>query len=261
KLVQAPYLGMEHQSAVAYGNKFEDGYMGTDLSGTGWGLKWDFIIIHESAHEWWGNSITTKDVADMWVHEGFANYAEALYTECLDGREAGAEYVRGVRHRILNDRPVIGEYGVNYEGSGDMYYKGGNVVQMIRQNMNDDSAFRALLHGLQKNFFHQTVTSQQIEDYIIAQSGIDLDDLFDQYLRETNVPVLKYYIKKNRLHFKWTNVFPHFDMPVKVRLTEDDWSLIKPVSDHWKAVKIDLESPEHFEVNKNYYIRTKRVEK
>ncbi len=259
KMVQVPYLGMEHQSAVAYGNNFMPGYRGTDLSGTGWGLKWDFIIIHESAHEWWGNSVTSKDVADMWVHEGFTNYAEALYVECRFGKEAGAEYMRGLRHRIKNEQPVAGIYGVQQEGSGDMYYKASNMLHMVRQIINDDSTFRSILRGIQQKFYHETVTGQQIEDYIIAKSGKDLDDLFDQYLRETNIPVLQYYIEKGRLHYKWANVIPHFDMPVEVRLDEGSWTFIEPVSDHWKIVKHDLESPKQFEVNKNYYVKVERV--
>ncbi len=261
KLVQAPYLGMEHQSAVAYGNNFMNGYHGTDLSGTGWGLKWDFIIIHESAHEWWGNSVTTEDIADMWVHEGFTNYSEMLYTQCRFGKEAGAEYVRGLRKNILNDRPIIGEYGVNYSGSGDMYYKASNMIHMIRQIIDSDSTFRAILRGIQQKFYHQTVTSQQIEDYIIAKSGKDLDDLFDQYLRTTKVPVLKYYFEGGRLHYKWANTIPFFDMPIEVRLDEGGWTFIEPVSSHWRMIKHDLESTGHYKVNKNYYVNVKRIEK
>ena len=152
KLVESPHLGMEHQSAVAYGNGYQNGYRGMDLSGSGWGIKWDFIIVHESAHEWFANNITTKDIADMWVHESFANYSETLYTEWLFGKEAGNEYNYGIRRRIENDRPIIGPYGVNKEGSGDMYYKGGNMLQTIRHAINDDEKFRNILRGLNQNF-------------------------------------------------------------------------------------------------------------
>ena len=148
KLVQTPHLGMEHQSAVAYGNGFQNGYRGTDLSGSGWGLKWDFIIVHEAAHEWWGNSITTNDIADMWVHEGFTSYSENIYVECMFGKEAGAEYARGLRDRIQNQRPVTGTYGLNNEGSGDMYYKGNNMLHTIRQVVDDDSLWKNILRGL-----------------------------------------------------------------------------------------------------------------
>nr|WP_285010739.1 M1 family metallopeptidase [Pedobacter sp. ELA7] len=188
KLVQAPHLGMEHQSAVAYGNKFKKGYLGGDLSDSGWGLKFDFITIHESGHEWFGNNITTKDIADMWVHEAFTNYSEALFVESLYGKEAGDQYVKGIRKNIKNDRPIIGSYHVNSEGSGDMYYKGANMIHHIRKLMNDDEKFRGILRGLNKTFYHQTVTTQQIEEYISRESGLDLKALFDQYLRQAAPP-------------------------------------------------------------------------
>ncbi|MBC7628352.1 M1 family metallopeptidase, partial [Ferruginibacter sp.] len=138
KLVDAPHLGMEHQSATAYGNGYQNGYHGTDLSGSGWGLKWDFIIVHESGHEWFGNNITSKDLADMWIHESFTNYSETLFTEYYYGKEAADAYVIGTRKRIVNDVPIIAPYGVNKEGSGDMYYKGGNMLHTIRQAINND---------------------------------------------------------------------------------------------------------------------------
>ena len=181
QLIEAPHLGMEHQSAVAYGNKFRNGYLGRDLSGSGWGLKWDYIIVHESGHEWVGNNITTKDIADMWVHEGFTDYSETLFTEYYYGKQAADEYVQGLRKNIDNDVPIIGAYGVNKEGSGDMYYKGANLLHTIRQVINDDEKFRQILRGLNKDFYHQTVTSKQVEDYISQKSGKDLSKIFDQY--------------------------------------------------------------------------------
>ncbi len=198
KLIEAPHLGMEHQSGVAYGNHFKNGYLGRDLSGTGWGLKWDFIIVHESAHEWWGNSISAKDHADMWIHESFANYAEGIYAECQDGKAAGAAYIIGSRRNIQNDEPIIPARGVNAEGSGDMYYKGGSMLHMIRQLVRDDEKWRGILRGLQSTFWHQTVTGEQIEDYISKESGIDLAPLFKQYLTTTMVPVLEYKVDQWR---------------------------------------------------------------
>jgi aminopeptidase N len=181
QIVDAPHLGMEHQSAIAYGNGYQNGYLGHDLSGSGWGLKWDFIVVHESAHEWFGNNITTKDLADMWVHESFANYAETLFTSSEYGNEAGNDYVIGTRKNIQNDVPIIGHYNVNEEGSGDMYYKGGNMLQTIRHAINDDEKFRNILRGLNKTFYHQTVTTEQIENYISKNAGIDFSKVFDQY--------------------------------------------------------------------------------
>lgn len=216
KLVDAPHLGMEHQSAVAYGNGYKNGYAGTDLSGSGWGLKWDFIIVHESGHEWFGNNITSKDIADMWIHEGFTNYSETLFTEYYYGKEAATAYITGVRKKIVNDKPIIGQYGVNEEGSGDMYYKGGNMIHTIRQVINDDEKFRNILRGLNKTFYHQTVTTAQIEDYINQQSGINFSKVFDQYLRTTQIPVLEYKKEKGRIWYRWNNCVKGFAMPVKV---------------------------------------------
>ncbi|MEO9211496.1 MAG: M1 family metallopeptidase, partial [Ginsengibacter sp.] len=195
KLVDAPYLGMEHQSAVGYGNGYENGYRGTDLSRSGEGLKWDFIIVHESGHEWFGNNITSKDIADMWIHEGFTNYSETLFTDYYYGTAAGNEYVQGIRKNIANDRNIIGPYNVNKEGSGDMYYKASNMIHMIRQIVNDDKKFRGLLNDMNKDFYHQTVTTAQIENYINKKTGKDFSKVFDQYLRTTNIPVLEYKVK------------------------------------------------------------------
>ncbi|SMO54758.1 M1 family metallopeptidase [Fodinibius sediminis] len=258
KLVETPHLGMEHQSAVAYGNQYQNGYMGEDLSGSGWGLKWDFIIIHESAHEWWGNNITSKDIADMWVHEGFTSYAESIYTECRFGKQAAAEYTRGLRDRIQNRTPVTGKYGLNNEGSGDMYYKGHNMLHMIRHIIDNDAAWKQILQGLNKEFYHQTVTADQVERYIIRHSGKDLDDLFDQYLHYAQLPTFRYYIdKQHRLHYRWQADVDQFDMPLKVTLSGSDYSFIYPVSERWKTVKI-AEGTD-FKVDPNFYIITEEV--
>lgn len=259
KLVESYHLGMEHQSCVAYGNHYQNGYLGRDLSHTGWGLKWDFIIVHESAHEWWGNSITSKDVADMWVHESFANYAESLYTECLFGKKAGGEYVIGTRENIRNDKPVVGVYGVNDEGSGDMYYKGGNMLNTIRHIIDNDVLWRNILRGLNKTFWHQTVTGKQIENYISATSHRDLSRVFVQYLTTTKIPVLEYKIKGNRLSYRWSDVVPGFNMPVKVMLADNKYSFIKP-TETWKILPVHLTSPDDFKVDDNFYIEVKKVD-
>ena len=258
KLVQTPHLGMEHQSAVAYGNNFENGYKGTDLSGTGWGMKWDFIIIHEAAHEWWGNSITTNDIADMWVHEGFTSYSESIYVECRFGKEAGAEYTRGLRDRIKNESPITGKYGLNDEGSGDMYYKGNNMLHTIRQIVDNDSTWKSILRGLQQTFRHQTVDASEVERYIIRHSGKDLDDLFDQYLHYTDIPVLQYYIENDYMYYRWKADIPHFNMPLKVMLDDEGYSFIYPTSTRWKRSKLHLEDSE-FKVDPNFYVKTDSV--
>jgi aminopeptidase N len=258
KLVDAPYLGMEHQSAIAYGNGYMNGYYGRDLSGTGWGLKWDFIIVHESGHEWFGNNITTKDIADMWVHEGFTNYSEILFTDYYYGKEAGNAYCQGIRKGIRNDIPIIGPYGVNREGSGDMYPKAANMIHNIRQIMNDDEKFRAMLHGMNKTFYHQTVTTKQIEDYVSAQAGRDLSKIFDQYLRTIQIPVLEYKLKKGTLNYRWTNCVKGFDMPVKITAEKDKYDFIYPTETIQKT-KIQIKNASDFKVDENFYIQTDKL--
>ncbi|HWV68566.1 M1 family metallopeptidase [Chitinophaga sp.] len=258
KLIEAPFLGMEHQSGVAYGNKYQMGYSGRDLSGTGWGLKWDFLIIHESGHEWFGNSITSKDLADMWIHESFTNYSETLYTECQYGRKAADEYVQGIRKNILNDKPIIAPYGVNAEGSGDMYYKGANMLHNIRQIMENDEAFRQLLRGLNKTFYHQTVTTRDIEDYMSQVVGMNLDKVFDQYLRHTTIPTLEYRFNGQQLQYRWVSDVKDFNMPVKVKLSDNGYKLIYPGT-LWRSSNITLTDLKNFEVDKNFYINSKQV--
>ncbi|MEO7313979.1 MAG: M1 family metallopeptidase [Ginsengibacter sp.] len=256
KLVDAPYLGMEHQSGVAYGNGYANGYRGRDLSGSGQGLKFDFIIIHESGHEWFGNNITSKDVADMWVHESFTNYSEALFVEYYYGKKAGSEYVIGMRKNITNDKPVQGIFGVQSEGSGsDMYYKGSNMIHTIRQVINNDNTFRNILRGMNKDFYHQTVTGKQIEDYISKKSGIDFSKVFDQYLRTIKVPVLEYKNVTGKWNYRWTNVVPGFDMPVRIILDNGDTVWIHP-TENFKPLS---QKVSEFRFDENFYITGKKI--
>ena len=258
KLVEAPHLGMEHQSAVAYGNHYHNGYLGRDLSRTGWGTRWDFIIVHESAHEWFGNSITTKDIADSWVHEGFANYAENLFTECQDGPRAGAEYVIGTRRLVRNDRPIVGHYGVNNDGSGDMYYKGGNMLHTIRHIIADDARWRAILRGLNATFRHQTVTGQQVEAYISREAGIDLSTVFAQYLTTTKIPVFEYRIDADSLFYRWADVVPGFAMPVRALLSDSGFTTLHP-TEAWQGAALDVSSALGFQLDRNFYVEAKEV--
>ena len=256
KLVDAPYLGMEHQSAVAYGNGYQNGYHGKDLSGTGQGMKWDFIIVHESGHEWFGNNITSKDIADMWIHEGFTNYSETLFTEYYYGKKAATEYVIGIRKNIENKEPIISAYGVNKEGPIDMYYKAGNMIHTIRQVINNDEKFRNILRGLNKTFYHQTVTSKQIEDYISKQSGINFSKVFDQYLRTTMIPTLEYKIKGYNLTYRWTDCVPGFNMPLKINFKGQRW--IK-ATEQWKTLHLYPEGKIDFSVDENFYVHTNQI--
>jgi len=256
KLVEVPYLGMEHQSSVTYGNGFKNGYLENDLSGTGWGLKFDFIIIHEAGHEWFANSITNKDAADMWIHEGFTAYSENLYLDYHFGKKASSEYVIGTRKRIQNDKPLIGPYNVNQSGSGDMYYKGANLLHNLRQLIEDDEKWRKILRKMNVEFYHQTVTSNQIEDFLSKETGIDLTAFFNQYLRSTMVPTLEYTIKKKTLKYRWTTIVDGFDMPVQIKLNNKEHWLF-PKSE-WQEITLDSKI-DVLNVDPDFYVKSKQL--
>jgi len=250
KLVDAPYLGMEHQSSVTYGNGYQNGYRGRDLSGTGWGMKFDFIIIHEAGHEWFANNITYKDVADMWIHESFTNYSESLFLDYHYGKEAGQAYVRGTRMNIANDMPIIGTYGLNKRGSGDMYYKGGNLLNMIRQILQDDEKWRQILRSLNQKFYHQTVTTEEIETYISKEVGLDLGKVFDQYLRDIRIPIFEYYAQDGMVNYRWINAVNDFEMPVDVTLNGKIVRLQPKTT--WQS--LGLGEPQDLMVDPDYYV-------
>ncbi len=255
KLIDAPHLGMEHQSAIAYGNGYMNGYHGMDLSGSGWGLKWDFIIVHESGHEWFGNNITTKDIADMWVHEGFTNYSETLFTEYYYGKKAADEYVTGIRKNIENKEPIISPYGVNSEGPIDMYYKASNMIHTIRQVINDDTTFRDILRGLNKIFYHQTVTGNQVEEYISQQSHHDFSKVFDQYLRTIKIPTLEYSLSNGQLKYRWANCVAGFTMPVKILNEKGKYIFIYP-KENFQQMKTGIKE---LKADENFYIDTHQI--
>src|SRR6185436_8525708 len=260
KLIEVPNTGMEHQSAVSYGNWYQNGYRLRDGSGTGLGMKWDFIIVHESAHEWFGNNLTTRDMADMWVHESFANYAEGIYTECLFGKEAGGQYIIGNRRGVRNDRPIVPPwYGVNAQGSGDMYPKGGEMLHTIRQLVGDDEKWRSILRGLNREFWHQTVTGAQVRGYISERAGKDFSKVFEQYLTTTKIPVFEYRIAGNTLEYHWADVVPGFDMPIRVTFAAGKDKLLRP-TEAWQILKLKPADLAAFKLDPNYYVLARRVE-
>ena len=256
KLVEVPYLGMEHQSNVAYGNKYMNGYLGRDLSGTGWGLKWDFIVVHESGHEWFGNNITSKDIADMWIHEGFTNYSETLFTQWLSGKEAGSAYNKGARKNIRNDKPILGTYNVHNTGSGDMYPKASAMLHSIRMSMNNDDKFRQLLRHLNKKFYHQIVTTPMIEKEISLFAGYSVKSIFTQYLTTTQVPSFDYKLSSDgrTLSYRYSNAVNNFYMPLQVK-TNNGYLILKPQVNTWQTVRLTTAQSNNLQLEnlENYF--------
>ncbi len=257
KLVETAHLGMEHQSAVAYGNKYQNGYLGNDGSRTGWGMKWDFIVVHESGHEWFGNNITAKDLGDMWIHESFTNYSEALFIDFFYGKEASQAYVNGNRRGIQNDLPIQGPYNVNKEGSGDMYNKGGVLHNMIRTMIDNDETWLKLLRGINKEFYHKTVDYNDILNYMSKESGINLAKTFEQYVQRTSIPTLEVIQNSPGVFMvRWISEVKGFDMPVHIFDKDGKRKLIKP-TENFKIMRLEGLTKENFKVDTfNYYIGT-----
>lgn len=253
KLIETPYLGMEHQSAVAYGNEYEMGYRGNDLSGTGIGLKWDYIIIHESGHEWYGNSITAKDIADMWIHEGFTSYSEAVYIECRWGKEEALEYLKGTRRGLGNNATIIGDYGVNSEGSGDMYFKGANLLNTIRSIYDNDELWWKTLKDYTETYKHQIIDTETTENFFDEATEVDLEPIFDQYLRHTDLPKLQFRKKEGKTQARWIADVEDFKMPVDIFIDGKEVRIIP--TDEWGDLKENI-ALEEIEVNElEFYIQ------
>ncbi|AWM14897.1 peptidase M1 [Flavobacterium sediminis] len=257
KLVETPYLGMEHQSAVAYGNKYRKGYLGRDLSRSGLGMGFDFIIIHETGHEWFGNSITSKDIADMWIHEAFTTYSETVFIECQKGYEAAMKYINGQGFNVQNDRPVIGQYGVNNEGSGDMYYKGALLLNTLRHVINDDAKWWKLLHDYSEHFKKQIIDTDQVVAYFNEKSGMNLTPIFNQYLKTTQIPELVYKTDGNYFYYRWDNVNADFNMPVDIEYNRKKVRLY-PTTQEQKIKLRKLKKSKSYQIfDNNFFIKLK----
>lgn len=259
KLIETSHLGMEHQSGIAYGNRFLNGYLGRDGSGTGWGLKWDFIIIHEAGHEWFGNNITAADIADMWIHESFTNYSEALYIDYYFGKKAGQEYIYGNRSAILNKKPIQGQYHVNNEGSGDMYNKGGVLHNMIRTIIADDDKWRSILRGLNAKFYHQQVNYDDIVHYINQESGLNFNSIFEQYVKTTAIPILSITESADgKVQAKWKNTVANFEMPIAIGTADDHLKTIT-ITNKDQTLDIPNITKENIKIDTfNYYIEVQK---
>jgi hypothetical protein len=198
------------------------------------------------------------DHADMWIHESFANYAEGIYTECRLGKTAGAAYVIGTRRGIRNDRPIVPAYGVNAQGSGDMYPKGGNMLHTIRQVVDDDAKWRAVLRGLNQAFRRQTVTGRQVQEYISRESGLDLAKVFEQYLTTTRIPAFEYRVADGVLSYRWADVVPGFAMPLRVQLPGAGTTWLRP-TERWQTVPAPSPWAGELTVDENFYVVARNV--
>ena len=255
KLVDASYLGMEHQSAVAYGNKYKNGYLGTDLSGTGIGLNFDYIIIHESGHEWFGNSITSKDIADMWIHEGFTMYSEAVFVECQYGYEKAMQYINGMQDDVRNDKPIIGKYGVNQEGSGDMYRKGALFINTLRHIVNNDEKWWEMILNYSTTFRHQIIDTETVNAFFNKESGMNLTPIFDQYLKKNGIPLLEIKCTKNKLEYRWSTDVVDFKMPIDIKLKGKTIRLFPTNS--WSKSNFKIKRLSEIEILKNnFFVNT-----
>jgi len=251
-LVETPYLGMEHQSAIAYGNDFLPGYHGNTSHIDG--LDFDFIIVHESGHEWWGNSITTNDIADMWVHEGFCTYSEVLYVECMHGYDAMLSYVNNQKRSVRNDKPVIGPYHVNKEGSSDMYYKGSLMLHTLRSLIEDDVLWLEIIKGIVNEFKHQTIDGQEIISYINEKAGKDFTEFFNQYLKNKEIPEFQYKFQKEgrntTLLYRWKAI-PNFDMPILINTGSKDFWIYPNIE--WKEQDLGSFDKYNFKVRNDLF--------
>jgi aminopeptidase N len=257
KLVETPYLGMEHQSAVAYGNHYLKGYLGSDLSGTGIGMLFDFIIIHESGHEWFGNSITSKDIADMWIHEGFTQYSEIVFTECQFGYDKAMKYANGLSDNVNNDQPIIGHYGVNKEGSGDMYPKGALLLNTVRHIVNDDEKWWKILLKYSETYRHQIIDTKTVIDFFNTESGLNLTPVFNQYLRYTTIPRLEFRSSgtKDQFEFAWKTDEPNFEMPIDIIFKKKKIRLIS--TNKWQKLPFKMKNVSQIEVLQNkFYVKS-----
>jgi len=257
KLIEVPYAGMEHQSAVAYGNHFANGYLERDWTGVGISPRFDFIIVHESAHEWFGNSVTAADISDMWIHEGWATYLECLYVEYMWGKDDGLKYTNAYKSKVRNLQPVITERGVNREPPQDQYFKGALFLNTLRSVVDNDARWFALIHDFYQHFKYRNIMTEDVVEYFNQQTGMNLTPVFDQYLRHADVPTLELkFDQPGRVSYRWKADEPAFAMPVRVG-TPDHWQTIKPTTT-WQTLSTPL-TKQDFEVATDlYYINVSK---
>jgi len=258
KLVETPYLGMEHQSAVAYGNKYRKGYLGGDMSGTGIGMLFDYITIHETGHEWFGNSITSKDIADMWIHEGFTTYTECVFVECQFGYEKAMKYITGSQMNVSNDKPVIGIFGVNREGSGDMYSKGALMLNTLRHVVNDDGKWWKMLLKYSETYKKKVIDTQTVVNFFNTETGMDLTPFFNQYLRYKSPPILQLKLNAGKLDYRWQTDEANFKLPVGITVNGKDLRL--NATNDWQSVATEATDLKDVILQKQkYYVKVQKL--
>jgi aminopeptidase N len=252
KLIEVPYSGMEHQSAVTYGNRFANGYLERDWTGVGVSPKFDFIIIHESAHEWFGNAVSAADVSDMWIQEGWATYLEALYVEHVFGKDDALKYINGYKPKVRNREPIITQRGIHRTPSQDMYFKGALFLHTLRSVVDNDERWWKLLRELFQQFKYQNIMTEDLVQFVNARLGRNLTPIFDQYLRRAALPILQLAFdeKARTVAYRWEADERSFAMPIRVG-RPGDWQVIVPTAD-WAAIPWPL-SKEQFEVATDLY--------
>jgi aminopeptidase N len=251
KLIEVPYAGMEHQSAVAYGNHFANGYLEKDWTGVGISPRFDFIIIHESAHEWFGNSVTASDMSDMWIHEAWATYLESLYVEYTYGHDDAIKYLSGYRSKVRNQQPIVAPRGVNREPPQDQYFKGALFINTLRSVIDDDRQWWALIRGFYQKFKYQNISTEDVMRYFNEKSGRNLTPIFDQYLRHTALPVLELkFDEPGSVQYRWKADEPAFAMPVRVG-SKGNWQMIRPTTS-WQTMATAIPK-DQFEAATDFY--------
>ena len=250
KLIQAPYSGMEHQSAVTYGNHFANGYLERDWTGVGISPRFDFIIIHESGHEWFGNSVSAADTSDMWIHEGWTTYLECLYVEFMYGKADGLKYTNGYKSKVQNRRPIIPPRGINATPPQDMYFKGALFLNTLRSIVDNDKRWFALIRDFYQHFKYQNIMTEEMVNYFNQKTGRNLTPVFDQYLRHTALPMLQLKFGEGVVSYRWKVDVLNFSMPIRVGLSQD-WLVIQP-TEEWQTLRTSI-GKDQFEVATDLY--------
>jgi aminopeptidase N len=252
KLVEVPYSGMEHQSAVTYGNHFANGYLERDWTEVGISPRFDFIIIHESGHEWFGNSITAADSSDMWIHEGWTTYLESLYVEYMYGHDDALKYLNGYKPKVKNDEPIITQHDVDGEPTSDQYFKGTLFINTLRSIVDNDKRWWKLLHDFYQHFKYHNIMTEDVVEYFNQHTGMNLTPVFNQYLRHTAIPTLelKFDDASGTVSYRWKVDEPGFAMPVRVG-KKVHWQIIHPTTD-WQKMPTTLKEND-FDVDTDHY--------